>query len=317
MEMFDLQQLRNLGELEVLALAFVSIVLIVGSIFFLIFRLRAGSNGADVDSTQYRREKTVFDEPKRPGLLGMIDQGFDRLILESGLDVSPSGAGLMVIAWSILTGGLVLVVFDNPLYAVATSVVSLVLVLFVLSIIRRRRMRKIREQIPNVADLLARGVRAGESLDQAIAMVGKESGGPLGSEFARCSRQLEMGRSMEAVMRTLTSRIRLIETRILASTLIVHRMTGGNLAIALERMASVIRDRINYQRQLRAATGAGRLSATIIAIINPLVFLLLFVWQPDHMQTLLEDSFGRMLLGMALVLEVVGIIWVLRILKSE
>ena len=122
---------------------------------------------------------------------------------------------------------------------------------------------------------------------------------------------------MTAVMRSLTARVRMIETRILASTLIVHRLTGGNLAVALDRMASVIRDRLNYHRQLRAATGAGRASAIIIATVTPLAFLLLFVWQPDHVGILLDSSIGRAMLGAAVVLEIIGIMWVVRLLRTD
>eukprot|EP00913_Durusdinium_trenchii_P028283 g26511.t1 len=296
-ESIDLSGIREyllgLNTNEITILAGISIALVVGALAFLVLRLTNGNDAMYAAARKSRRERTVFDEPPARDVLGRLNHGFDYLILESGINVTPVAASLMLIAWAILSGGIVLVLFDSPIYAVLTAIGMTSLVLIVLAIIRRRRVRRIREQVPYVADLLARGVRAGESLDQAITMVGNESGGPLGQEFSRCAKQLDMGRSMTSVMRSLTARVRMIETRILASTLIVHRITGGNLAIALERMASVCRDRLNYQRQLRAATGAGRTSAIIIATVTPLAFLLLFLWQPEHMRILLEDSIGR------------------------
>lgn len=321
MESIDLSEIRayllGLNTTEIAMIAGVSIALIVGAVAFLVLRLMNSDSGMYDTPKAIRRERTVFDEPPARDFLGRLNHGFDYLILESGLNVTPAGACLMLIAWSILTGGAVLVVYDNPIYAVLAAIGMMTLALLVLMWIRSRRMRAIREQVPYVADLLARGVRAGESLDQAITMVGEESGGPLGKEFSRCAKQLDMGRSMTAVMRTLTARVRMIETRILASTLIIHRITGGNLAIALERMAAVCRDRLNYQRQLRAATGAGRTSAIIIATVTPAAFILLFLWQPDHIRILWDDTIGRMLLGTAIVLEIIGILWVIRLLRTD
>jgi len=47
------------------------------------------------------------------------------------------------------------------------------------------------------------------------------------------------------------------------------------------------------------------------------VFLLLFLWQPEHFNELINDSLGRTLLLAAIVLEVIGIYWVVRLLRNE
>jgi tight adherence protein B len=309
----------SLDNTALIAIVAVTIGLFAFVLFFLLRSLfvHRETPVADLDARSVRRQKTVFDQPPATDGVGRLNQGFDRLILESGLNITPLAGVLMLLAWGILVGGAVLLIWDNLLAALICTVLALIAMLYILSWIRRRRMNRIREEVPYAADLLARGVRAGESLDQAIAMVGNETTGPLGGEFHRCSQQLDMGRSMTTVMRSFTSRVRMIETRVLASTLIVHRQAGGNLPLALERMAQTIRDRANYRRQMRASTGASRLSAIIIASIAPVVFLLLFLWQPEHFNELINDSLGRTLLLAAIVLEIVGIYWVVRLLRNE
>ena len=74
-------------------------------------------------------------------------------------------------------------------------------------------------------------------------------------------------------MRALTRRVDMVEVQLLASTLVVQRRAGGDLPEAMESLARVVRDRLNYQRQFRAATAAGRLSTILIALVGPaLVF---------------------------------------------
>ena len=122
---------------------------------------------------------------------------------------------------------------------------------------------------------------------------------------------------MSAVVKSLSRRIRLVDFQILATTLAVQRQTGGNLAETLQRMAVVIRDRMNTRRHLRSATAAGRASAMLIATICPLAYLFMFFWQPEHMKILYEDPLGQTMLCVAVALELTGILWVVALLRQQ
>jgi tight adherence protein B len=126
-----------------------------------------------------------------------------------------------------------------------------------------------------------------------------------------------MGLSMDSAMRALTYRAPLPEVRILAATLTVQRHAGGNLPITLERLVRVIRDRISYRRQFRATTAAGRISTIMIALAGPLVFAYLFIWQRDYLREFLELPQGQMLLVLAIVLQVIGLLWIYRLLSTD
>ena len=162
---------------------------------------------------------------------------------------------------------------------------------------------------------MARAVHAGESLEQAVALVSEEVSDPLGAEFGWCSRQLELGRTLSSTMQSLSGRIRLTDLRLLATVLAVHRTAGGNLAVTLERLSTVSRDRLNYLGQMRATTGAGRVSARLIAATGPLLFLFLFVTQSEHVQRFFDNPFGRTLFVTGVVLEIIGLIWITRLTR--
>lgn len=262
-----------------------------------------------------RRAPVVSDEAEAKGLSGRLDQEFDYLILESGLDMSPVAGFLLFLAGGLVAGGAVFLYTDNPLLGTLAGALGMLLPLIALSLWRTRRMYDIRESMPYVIDLLARAVRAGESVDQAVSLIGAETKGALAKEFNRCARQLELGMSLQSTMRSLSRRIRIAEVRMLASTLMVHRQTGGNLPVALDRMSGVIRDRMTAQRQMRATTGAGRSSTLLMAVVSPVTYLIAFLCYPEHVNVLLTDSMGRLLLFIAFALEVLGVMWVLMLLK--
>jgi tight adherence protein B len=299
-------------------LCFFAILLGVGAVIMVYRDLAIPADATIGGGTRrLRRVPDVFDETQASSLVGRFDQAFYRLVLESGYDGNPSSVYLMIVAISLAIGGTIWIVTDQPILGFVGVVFTGIVSSLVVVLRRERRRRQVLTQLPHAIDTLARAVHAGESLEQAIMLVGEVMKAPLGGEFVRCSDQLRMGRSMAAAMRALANRNRLVEMRVLASTLTVHRATGGNVSRTLERLAGTVRDRIDSRRQMRATTGAGRASAILIAALGPLAYLAILMLQPDHVGVLLEDSLGRIMLGAAVVLEIVGIIWVALLLRTE
>lgn len=274
-------------------------------------------SGRNAKRRPLRRKITVFDLPPARGPIERLDQSFDRLVLESGHDMIPMTVFLMLLSSGLFVGGCIWLYYDQPLSGIAGGLMGMLVPLVVLTVHRGRRMRAIREQLPHVIDMISRAVHAGESVDQAIDLVGKEAGGVIGQEFARCARELELGRSFSSSLQSLAARVRLVEIRILATTLIVQRQSGGNLAETLERMSAVIRDRLTAYRQMRAATGAGRAATILIAVVSPAAYLFMFAFQPEHVSVLYTETIGRLMLITALVLEIVGVLWVVSLVRHD
>jgi tight adherence protein B len=222
---------------------------------------------------------------------------------------------LLLVFFGALVGGVMFVCSDHPMIATFGVALGMAATLGYLLYRRAQHVKLLQEQLPPALDMLARSIRAGESIDQAMDLVGSRSPQPLAAEFRYCAKQLAMGLSMSAVMRSLVGRVRLTDMRIFTTTLTVHRRTGGNLAQVLQRLAVVVRQRLNYRRQLRSTTGAGRFSAILIACIGPLLFCYLLFVHPEYMEKMLTSPMGQSLLTLAFVLEVVGMIWTARLLK--
>lgn len=299
-------------------LAFLSGTLIVGGgLFLLAIPIRALAGAFSSGSRRIRRVPNVFDESPATTLTAKLDQGFNRLVLESGTGLAPYSGFLLTVASATIVGGSMLIYANDVLAACGAGMIGMAIPIFLLSIRRRRRMSAIREELPHVLDMMARATRAGQSTEQAIALVGAESGGILGEEFAHCSRQLDMGRSFEKVMKSLATRVRMVDIRILSTTLIVQKQSGGRLSETLERMSAVIRDRLTAHRQIRASTGAGRASTLIIAAVAPIAYAFVFIFHRPHLEVMYTDTLGQLLLISALILELLGLCWVAYLLRNE
>lgn len=306
---------------EVTLLAFAAISLAVLAIGLVIRDLAVTSRAVvPTGKSKVRLRRTPDNPDGSPAsqhLFEKIDRGFDRLVLESGTQLAPPTVFLLLFACGLLFGGGFWLYSDEPLRGVAGGLLGMGLPLVGLIIYRGRRLQACRDQLPHVIEMIARATRAGQSTEQALSLVAHEATGQLADEFRTCVQQLNMGRSFEKTLRSLASRVRLLEIRILATTLIVQRQAGGPLSETLERMSSVVRDRIAARRQVQATTAAGRMSTIIIASIAPLAALFLMTFQREHVDLLFDDALGRTLLMVGLVLELIGLVWVFLMLRPE
>ena len=305
----------------ILPIAIYGVIVLVlgGATAYLVYRDQSAFEAAQTEASTDKVQlltTPVEDDPTRRGL-GQIDHGFDRLIYQTGLGLSSATALALMFIVGLCIGGPLFVWLDNPFVGIAGLLLGMAVVWGVFAFLRSRRLTQIRAQLPEVVDLIARAVRAGESVDQAVEAVGRSFGAPLGIEFQRCARQLHMGLSMSAAMKALSYRAPITEVRILAATFNVQRRTGGNVAENLDRLAHVIRDRLSFQRQFQAATGGARLGTILIALAGPIVFGSMILIQPDYMGQFFLQPSGITWLATAIVLQIVGLIGVTIVLRNN
>jgi tight adherence protein B len=182
---------------------------------------------------------------------------------------------------------------------------------------RSARLRRFEELLPEATDVIARALRAGQTLPAALQIAGDELPDPVGAEFRMLHEHFRFGAPLSDVLRQLAERVPLVDTRFLVTAILIQRETGGNLPELLDNLAAVIRDRFRVRRKVRSVTAHGRLSGWILSAIPPVMGVLLLVMTPESMQSLAADELGRQLLAGALVLEAVGVLFIRRIVRVE
>ncbi|MEY3457958.1 MAG: hypothetical protein RL215_1115 [Planctomycetota bacterium] len=219
---------------------------------------------------------------------------------------------LLIISAMFLFGSVVLIPVGWMAFLV---IVSAVVVLFSLILRRNRRVAQLRNQLPDVVSLMARSSRAGLAIEEAFLLCERMARGRLQHELQLCRGQLELGRALPGVMESLARRVQLRELGLLSTLLAVHRQTGGGLADALDRLSSLLRDRIAFRSQMAAASSAGRLSALMTAPAATFLFAVLLLVNPEHVEVFLTTAIGRSFLILGIALNLIGVIWILGLLK--
>jgi len=304
--------------LEVVTLVvFAAVVTVVGGIALAVRDVRAARRaGASVQVVHLERIKRQDVEPGGGISAAGFDRWFEGLLADAGFDWNPTATALVLVLWGLLCGIALFVYNERFDLAVVAGLIALPLPVAYLILRRTRRLALLQDQLPPAIDSLARSIRAGQTLEQAVALLGDHSPEPLAKEFRWCTQQMNMGLALPVVMRSLVRRVRLYDVRILSTALIVHRQMGGNVVAVLERLSQVIRERLSARRQLRATTAAGRMSAAFVALVTPCVFLYFVFFRPEYSSEMLQSTLGQTMLVTAAVLEIVGIVWLARLLRT-
>src|SRR5947209_3696923 len=134
--------------------------------------------------------------------------------------------------------------------------------------------------------------RAARSVDQAFQLIGEQGVRPLSRDFAGMHSQLELRLPLSQVLHSTSRRLGIADFNVFASVVSLHRTTGGNLPLLLDRLAATTRDRNQFDRQYRAATVLGRYSAAFIGLMAAVILFYFFFFQRDLAQRYFETSTG-------------------------
>lgn len=257
-------------------------------------------------------ESTVMEE-------GWVERGaVERRLLGVGLAVGP--ATFLVVALVLaLAAYLALdrLIPNTPVAALAGAAVAVYVLWIILGALSKRRAKKFEESLTDAVALMIAALKAGENLTQALSSAAEASLGAVRREFREAARRLGLGMTIRRALQPISDGYDSRGTRLFTQTVIAKWQAGGDLVPVLEIVNGVIRERIRLRWKVDRSMAAVRLAAGMVALM-PYVFIPYFLWQrPDWIERLQTHPWGPRLFFMALLLQLVGLLWVRRLLRIE
>ncbi|HPD28700.1 MAG TPA: type II secretion system F family protein [Phycisphaerae bacterium] len=242
--------------------------------------------------------------------------------LQSVLDQADLGWSaskvLVNLAGAALAVVLVMVLLQiSPLVILLVSVAIFGLPILYMIWQRKRRIRKLVEQLPEVFDLMCQALKAGHSLASAIQLISQQMPDPVAGEFARVFQEQNLGLTVEDALLNMTKRVDQMDVRFFVTAVLIQRQTGGDLAEVLEKIGKVIRDRIQLFGVVRALTAEGRLSGWVLLLLPVLVFFGMMVVNPGYAAELTDTDSGRKMLGIAIGMDLMGMAMIKKIVNIK
>lgn len=205
------------------------------------------------------------------------------------------------------------------------SVVAVLPVLAVLAVVprllyawmRKRRLLKFEEQLPDALMMLAGGMRAGAGLSSALNQLVAEARAPLVQEFSLMLREQRLGVTLEQSLNNLARRMPTQTTTLVVSAMRIAVETGGGLAETLERTSHTIRSRLQMEGKIRALTAQGKMQAWVVGLLPLFLMFILNKMEPEAMGELWHTPLGWGVLAVIAFLEVMGVYVVRKIVTID
>ncbi len=154
----------------------------------------------------------------------------------------------------------------------------------------KRRINKFNSNFPDAIELMVRGLRSGLPITETLGIVASEITGPVGIEFRAVADRMKIGRTMDAALQETADRLGTAEFQFFVITLAIQRETGGNLAETLSNLADVLRKRAQMKLKIRAMSSESKASAYIVGALPFIVFILVYMINPEYMANFFVDQ---------------------------
>jgi tight adherence protein B len=229
-----------------------------------------------------------------------------------------SVAGLQKLKWGLAAGlagvGLLL---GWELTAPGPLVLSAAFFVFgywspetVIFFLRQRRRAMFGEQLVDGLVLMANGLRAGFTLQQAIEMLIEEMPAPISQEFELVRREWKVGVDLNQALLNCAERTKDPDLGLVVNAIQITRQLGGNLGEVFDRIVAMVRERKVLIGKAEALTAEGRMQAVVVGLL-PFGFMIAMVkTNPDFMRPMWTTVPGIAALGLVVILDVVGYLWV-------
>lgn len=183
--------------------------------------------------------------------------------------------------------------------------------------LRRRRLKAFEALFPDCLEFISRSMRAGHAFSVSLEMICREFQEPLAGEFKRTFEEHNLGLPLDAALQKLARRVPLLDVHFFVSAVMLQKRTGGNLAEILDKLAYVIRERFKLRGRIQAVSAHGRMTGLALSLIPAAVAVMMFYINPEYAKFFFTDALGRIMLGIAIGLQLIGYLIIKKIVAIE
>jgi tight adherence protein B len=278
----------------------------------------------DMSPTEVVGEATVLKQ-QQEGMLPAVEHliartaagpRLTRLIEQSGTQISPGAVVVASLCGAVALPFLVGLFVRAPFVGPVSALIGMSVPLLVLMRRRTVRLHKFEEQFPEALDLLSRAMRAGHAFQTALGTAADELPSPVGVELKKVFDQQNFGLPLQDALNELAARVPILDVKFFVGGCHPAR-SGGNLAEILDNLAHVVRERFKIQRQVRTHTAHGRFTGFVLLALPAALAVALSFISPEHIEMLVSEPMGRMMIAVAIVMQTIGFVWIRHVIKIE
>lgn len=239
-----------------------------------------------------------------------------KVIRDKAMDIVSSKVLVSLIAFVIT---LISDVLRGQSFTLFQIILSLVVGFFIpdvfLVIKQKKKQKQIEEDLFKAVLIMSNAFKSGRSIMQAVEIVYKELDGPISEEFKKMYIDLTYGLELDVVFDRLSSRIKLDETKYMASSLVILNKTGGNIVKVFSSIERSFFERKKLNDELKSVTALSSFVFKILVAIPFIIFIMIYILNPGYFVPLVTTIMGKVLLIIILLIYVLYIVIVRRLIR--
>ncbi len=229
-------------------------------------------------------------------------------------------SALAIAGWTIvgaIVTSLVVAIWFQTLWGLLAGLAAPFVTRFLVS----RRVTKMRkafeEQLADNLDVLAGAMRTGHSTMGALSVMVDSAVEPSKSEFRRVLQDEQLGVPLDDALLVMARRMRSYDAEQIALVMRLQREAGGNTAEVLDRVAEVIRGRMELRRLVDVLTAQAKISRWVLTALPIFVLLALIFTGGDYLEPMLNSLVGKIALVVGGIMVLIGSLWIKQISKLD
>jgi tight adherence protein B len=189
--------------------------------------------------------------------------------------------------------------------------------LWMLSVLRKRRIAAFIAELPTAIDIITRGVRAGIPVGDCFRIIAREAEEPIRSEFRQVVESQTLGLSLGDAMVRMYERVPVSDVNFFAIVIGIQGRSGGNLSEALSNLSKVLRERKKMAGKIQAMSMEAKASGGIIAALPFIVAVLTYLSSPAYVSLLWTTDTGKMALVASAIWMSIGVFVMKKMISFE
>ncbi len=181
----------------------------------------------------------------------------------------------------------------------------------------RKKRELISEQLAPWLTILANSLKSSPNIADAFASSTGLVQSPLREEIDLLVKEVQLGEHLDRAMQQSASRLQSPLYSSVMTTLLVARMSGGDLPKILDESSDTLREMERLAGVVRTKTAEGRSQTFVLALLPFVMILALQKVDPSMLPGLADSTTGCVIIGISVALWIAAIALAMRIIKVD
>jgi len=205
----------------------------------------------------------------------------------------------------------------NLLIALVVFLAVMILPFYFYKAARKRRLATFETQLPDALGMVSSSLTAGASLNIALESLVKEQPAPLSQEFILFLRERRIGVDFDIALRNMERRLPVPDFLMFGAAMRISREVGGNLAETLDILSDTLRQKAAMEGKIESLTAQGKMQGYVMTALPLFLGTLLAFLEPEAMSMLFTTPMGWGTVGVIVVMEILGFIFIRKVTSID